>query len=90
MHRRGDAQVPVHGIEQAAIYFEAWWILKTLQSAKWAGLGFLALGPSLLPLGAATLAATHFASMVGSWLCNKVGSSSHNLAATEGDGPEER
>jgi hypothetical protein len=33
----------------------AWWILKTLQSAKWAGLGFVELGVSLLPLGAATL-----------------------------------
>jgi len=50
----------------------AWWILKTLQSAKWAGLGFVELGPNLLPLGVATLGATVLASLAGTWLYSKV------------------
>jgi hypothetical protein len=50
----------------------AWWILKTLQSAKLAGLGFIALSPTLLPLGAATLVATVLASVAGAWLYRKV------------------
>lgn len=51
-----------------AIVGVAWWSLKTLQSAKWAGLGFVELGPSLLPLAVATLAATVLASAIGAWL----------------------
>ena len=50
----------------------AWWVLKTLQSAKWAGLGFVDLGPSLLPLGVATLAAACLACAAGAWLFIKV------------------
>ena len=57
----------------AAIAGAAWWILKTLQSAKWAGLGFVALGSNLLPLGVATLAAALVASMIGTWLYRKTG-----------------
>ena len=62
----------------------AWWILKTLQSAKLAGLGFIELSPTLLPLGAATLAATVLASVVGAWLYRKVSElSPQDLPATE-------
>ena len=60
----------------------AWWILKTLQSSKWAGLGFVTLGPHLLPLGVATLGATLLASVVGAWLYSKGGPAPNDLAAT--------
>ena len=61
----------------------AWWILKTLQSAKWAGLGFLKFGPGLLPLGVATLGATVLASVAGIWLYSSVSEASpHDLQAT--------
>jgi len=46
----------------------AWWVMKTLQSAKWAGLGFVEIGANLVPLGAATLASAVFASPIGVWL----------------------
>ena len=55
-----------------AIAGVAWWILKTLQSAKWAGLGFVNLGPALFPLGVATLVATVLAAMAGAWLYQRV------------------
>ena len=55
-----------------AIAGVAWWILKTLQSGKWAGLGFVAFGPNLLLLGAATSGATVLASAAGIWLYTKV------------------
>ncbi len=64
-----------------AIVGVAWWILKTLQSAKWAGLGFVKLGPDLLPLGVATLGATVLASAAGAWLYHKVGESSPRSVA---------
>jgi hypothetical protein len=54
----------------------AWWVVKTLQSAKWAGLGFVALGVNLLPLGALTLGATTLAGAVGAWLYRKADESS--------------
>jgi hypothetical protein len=54
----------------------AWWILKTLQSAKLAGLGFVTLSPTLLPVGAATLVAAVLASVAGAWLFRKVSASS--------------
>ena len=60
----------------------AWWVLKTLQSSKWAGLGFVTLGPNLFPLGVATLGATLLASVVGAWLYAKVGPVPPGLAAT--------
>ena len=61
----------------------AWWILKTLQSAKWAGLGFVELGPTLIALGVATLGATVLASAAGIWLYSRVGAASgHDLPAT--------
>jgi hypothetical protein len=67
----------------AAIAGIAWWALKTLQSAKWAGLGFVELGPSLIPLGAGTLVASLLATAVGAWLYRKVSlSSPEGVAAT--------
>lgn len=67
----------------AVIAGVAWWILKTLQSAKWAGLGFVELDASLLPLGASTLAAATLAAAVGAWLYRKVTESSPpNVAVT--------
>jgi hypothetical protein len=67
----------------AAIVGVAWWLLKTLQSAKWAGLGFVEIGADLLPLGALTLAATVLASGVGAFLYGKATESSpQRLPAT--------
>ena len=61
----------------------AWWILKTLQSAKWAGIGFVELGTDLIPLAVATLVATILASVAGAWLYSKVsGPSPRGLRAT--------
>lgn len=80
-----SAIAPRYGVRPVtvAIAGVAWWILKTLQSAKWAGLGFVELGPDLLPLGVATLAATVLALAVGAWLYRKAGESSpQNVAAT--------
>lgn len=57
----------------AAIAGLAWWIMKTLQSAKWAGLGFVEFTWDLAPVGAMTLVAAVLASMAGAWLYNKVG-----------------
>lgn len=45
----------------------AWWSIKSLQSAKWAALGFVPLGSALAPL-VATLPATIAATFVGAWL----------------------
>jgi hypothetical protein len=64
-----------------AIVGGAWWILKTLQSAKWAGLGFVQLGPHLLPLGVATLVGTVLASAAGAWLYHRTGESSPRTVA---------
>ena len=43
----------------------ALWTIKTLQSVKWGGLGFVDLGLELLPLGGATLVAVLVATFVG-------------------------
>ncbi len=61
------------GVKTAAIAGVAWWAMKSLQSAKWAGLGFLPLsvGPVLLPL-AITLIYMVVASEIGAWLYEKV------------------
>ena len=79
-----SAIAPKYGanLTTMAIAGVAWWILKTLQSTKWAGLGFVTLGANLLPLGAATLGATVLASVVGAWLYVKAGPAPRNLAAT--------
>jgi hypothetical protein len=56
----------------AAIVGFAWWTMKTLQSAKWAGLGFVTFTWGLVPLGLTTLVAAVLASMAGAWLYSKV------------------
>jgi hypothetical protein len=67
----------------AAIVGVAWWLLKTLQSAKWAGLGFVELGADLLPLGALTLVAAMLAASVGAFLYRKATASpARRLPAT--------
>jgi hypothetical protein len=53
----------------------AWWTMKTLQSAKWAGLGFVEPRPGLTMLGLLTLASAVFASVAGAWLFTKVNKS---------------
>ncbi len=80
-----SAIAPRYGtrLPTVAITGLAWWILKTLQSAKWAGLGFVEFGRHLVPLGVATLGATVLASVVGIWLYSKTSDgSSHDLPAT--------
>ncbi len=69
------------GATAVTIAGSAWWILKSLQSAKWAGLGFIELGPALLPMGVATLVAAVLASVAGTWLYRKVSESTKDLPA---------
>jgi hypothetical protein len=80
-----SAIAPTYGKGATAVVVVgiAWWILKTLQSAKLAGLGFIELSPALFPLGAATLAATVLAAVTGAWLYRKVSDvSPQDLPAT--------
>jgi len=71
------------GPTTAAIAGVAWWVLKSLQSAKWAGLGFVAFGVELIPLGATSLAAAVVAVAVGARLYDRVNSAAVNrLPAT--------
>lgn len=55
----------------AAIAGVVWWTIKSLQSAKWVGLGFAPQGVVLIPL-ATTLVAIVVASVVGAWLYDRV------------------
>ena len=69
-----SALTPRYGAKPttAAIAGLAWWSMKTLQSAKWAGLGFVEFTTGLIPVGALTLVAAMLASMAGAWLYDKV------------------
>jgi len=58
----------------AAIAAVAWWTIKSLQSAKWAGLGFVPQGVGLIPLAAMSLVAAVVAVAVGARLYDKVNS----------------
>jgi len=80
-----SAIVPRYGTRPTTVIVAgvAWWTLKTLQSAKWAGLGFVELGPHLLPLGVTTLAATVLATAAGAWLYEKVSEASSPPARGE-------
>ena len=62
------------GPKTAAVTGFAWWFIKSLQSAKWVGLGFVPLNvtPTLL---AATLPLPIVAVLVGAWLYEKQASS---------------
>jgi len=55
----------------AVIAGAAWWVLKTLQSAKWAGLGFIEPGHELMLLGAVSLIIAISATVAGAWLYNR-------------------
>ncbi len=68
-----SAIVPRYGVgpKTVGIAAAAWWVMKTLQSAKWAGLGFIDISANLLPVGAATLVSAMIASAVGVWLLRK-------------------
>ena len=55
----------------AAVAGVAWWTIKSLQSAKWAGIGFIPQQVVLIPL-ATTLVAVIVASLVGAWLYDRV------------------
>lgn len=80
-----SAIAPRYGERPATVVIAgvAWWTLKTLQSAKWAGLGFVDLGPRLLPLGATTLVIAILAAMAGAYLYRKTDDSSpQKLPAT--------
>lgn len=81
-----SAMAPTYGkgATAAVVAGIAWWVLKTLQSAKLAGFGFMEPSPTLLPLGAATLIATVLASVAGAWLYRKVTEvSPQDLRATQ-------
>jgi hypothetical protein len=69
-----SALAPAYGAKPttAIITGVAWWIMKSLQSAKWAGLGFVEFRAGLVPLGAMTLVAAILASVAGAFLYNKV------------------
>ena len=69
-----SALAPRYGAKPttAAIAGFAWWTMKTLQSAKWAGLGFVEFTMGLIPMGALTLVAAVLASMAGAWLYDRV------------------
>ena len=56
----------------AALVGVAWWTIKSLQSAKWAGLGFLQPDGALIGLATASLVAAVAASIVGAGLYDKV------------------
>lgn len=60
------------GPRTAAIAGFSWWLIKTLQSSKLLGLGFVHLGASMLPLGAATLLAAVVATAVGAWMYHRL------------------
>jgi len=69
-----SALAPRYGAKHttAALVGFAWWTMKTLQSAKWAGLGFVEISKGLVLVGAMSLIAAVLASMAGAWLYNKV------------------
>ena len=66
--------VPRYGARPrtAAMTGLAWWVIKTLQSAKWAGLGLIPLPVVPAPL-VMTLVAAVGASLVGGWLSDGLG-----------------
>jgi hypothetical protein len=56
------------GVRTAAFAGLAWWMLRGLQSAKWAGLGFLPPDTSYAPLAAGSLLAALTAAFIGARL----------------------
>ncbi len=70
------------GPSTAAVAGFAWWTIKSLQSAKWVGLGLLPRGVALIPL-VTTLVGVLVASVLGAWLYDRVDRpAAKGLAAT--------
>lgn len=61
-----------NGPVAASVAAVAWWTIKSLQSAKWAGLGFLPLNAGLIVPLATTLVSMVVATVIGAWLYDKV------------------
>lgn len=59
------------GVRTAVVTGVSWWVIKTLQSAKWASLGLIPIGLIPLPL-VVTLFAAIGASVVGGQLYDRV------------------
>ena len=59
------------GPRTAAIVGVAWWIIKSLQSAKWVGIGLIPQDLVLVPL-ATTLVAAVVASVAAAWIFDRV------------------
>jgi multidrug transporter EmrE-like cation transporter len=64
----------------AAIAGVAWWFIKSLQSAKWAGMGLIPARVILIPLST-TLVAAVAASMAGAWLYERVDKPARNVVS---------
>jgi hypothetical protein len=69
------------GPKTAAITGVAWWTIKTLQSAKWAGLGLIPRKAALMPL-ATTMVAVLAASVLGAWLYDRTDGAGFMIART--------
>ena len=78
-----SAIAPRYGAKPAtaALVGVAWWTIKSLQSAKWAGLGFVQLD-GLIGLALASLVAAVVASLVGAGLYDKVARPANREPAT--------
>lgn len=59
------------GPRTACIAGVAWWIIKSLQSAKWVGIGLIPRRVVLIPL-ATTLVVAVVASVLGGWIYDRV------------------
>ena len=59
------------GSRTATLVGVAWWIIKSLQSAKWVGIGFIPQELVLIPL-ATTLVAAVVASVAATWIFDRV------------------
>ena len=79
-----SALAPRYGAKPttAALVGVAWWTIKSLQSAKWAGLGFVQLDGALIGLALASLVAAVVASLVGAGLYDKVDRPANREPAT--------
>lgn len=65
------------GLKTAVVAGLAWWIIKTLQSAKWVGLGLVSLDAVLAPLVVSFVSAV-ISAMIGVWLYERTAKPSGN------------
>ena len=77
------AIAPKHGsrLRAATVAGSSWWMLKTLQSAKWVGLGFLPVEVAVAPT-IVTLATAIVASVVGAQIYDRVTGAPQNVEAS--------